>query len=178
MKNIMVDLETLGTSAGCSILSIGAVFFDAEGLGEEFYTPVNRQSCLDAGLVEKEDTVKWWSQQNAGAQKVLRLAGLKKTPTLAKALEGLSAFIKKDTSVKVWGNGADFDNPILIVAYERLGMEQGWGNWNGRCYRTLKSIAAGPKLDRAGTHHNALDDAKSQALHAIALFKLHPNLVM
>ena len=30
---------------------------------------------------------------------------------------------------------------------------------------------------RVGTHHNALDDAKSQALHAIELFKLHPSLI-
>lgn len=47
-KDVMVDLETLGTRPGCKILSIGAVEFgvgpdyNEDGLGAEFYVEVQR----------------------------------------------------------------------------------------------------------------------------------------
>jgi len=179
MKNIMVDLETLGTVPGCAILSIGAVYFDTEegvDTANAFYTPISRKSCEEAGLWEDPETIDWWKRQGPAAQKVLKAAAAKKAPTLDAALDAFDAFIKQNTSVKVWGNGADFDNPIMAVAYSALGRKQGWGNWSGRCYRTLKNIAPGPKLVRIGVHHNALDDAISQATHAIELLRLHPTL--
>lgn len=179
MKNVMVDLETLGTVPGCAILSIGAVFFDVEsGLGAQFYTPVHRESCKKLKLWEDPDTIAWWERQNHKAKRLLKEVEKDTTPHLKDALKRLDEFIKQETSVKVWGNGADFDNPILAVAHHKAKLKQCWGAWNGRCYRTLKNIAPGPKLERVGTYHHALDDAKSQALHAIELFKLHPTLVL
>src|SRR5574343_517200 len=67
MKDIMVDLETLGQCPGCSIISIGAVAFDRGGLGPEFYTPVNLISCREAGLHESLDTLAWWSAEARAA---------------------------------------------------------------------------------------------------------------
>ena len=178
MKHVMVDLETLGTVPGCVILSIGAVYFDEKGLGEEFYRPVSRLHSTSLGLKVDQGTVQWWARQSPEARQVLRAAEAKDAPTLHDTLSEFHAYLKLRTNVKLWGNGADFDNPILACAYEAAEMKQTWIAWNGRCYRTLKNIAPGPKLVRVGTHHNALDDAKSQALHAIELFKLHPSLVM
>jgi hypothetical protein len=178
MKHVMVDLETLGTVPGCTMLSIGAVYFSPEGLGEEFHVVISRVSCKRAKLVEDPDTMEWWSKQSPLARKVLTHASSAEAVQLKDALLQLDAFLKLRKNVKLWGNGADFDNPILAVGYSRVKLKQAWIAWNGRCYRTLKNIAPGPKLVRVGLHHNALDDAKSQALHAIELFKLHPNLVM
>lgn len=172
MKHVMVDLETLGTRAGCSILSIGAVFFDVEhGLGSELYTVVRRDSCLDAGLTEDPDTLAWWRRQSPEAQEVLACAGNETVAyTLTNALEEFRQFIKLSTSVKVWGNGADFDNPILVAAYHAVNARQAWAAFNGRCYRTIKNLYPAQKLTaRQGVHHNALDDAKSQATHLIEL---------
>ena len=169
-RNAMVDLETMGTSPGCSILAIGAVQFGQKGLGREFYTVVSAQSCLDAGLRVDEQTLKWWMGQSKEAQAVLRQCGLKKAPPLEKALRSFREFCHgTSVDLRVWGNGADFDNPILKAAYEALGWTQPWPTYNGRCYRTLKSLAPKVKMEREGTHHNALDDAKSQARHAVAL---------
>jgi inhibitor of KinA sporulation pathway (predicted exonuclease) len=67
----------------------------------------------------------------------------------------------------VWGNGADFDNPILAAAYRATGISQGWKPYNGRCYRTIKNLAPQVRLVRTGTHHNALDDARAQAQHLL-----------
>ena len=179
MKNAMCDLETLGTLPGCSILSIGVVMFDANGLGAEFYTAVSRASCAAAGLVEDANTLAWWSAQSADARKAIDAAEHPDAPTLQEALAKFNAFIKSHCpGAKVWGNGAEFDNAILNVALSKVGMRPSWAMQNSRCYRALKGIAPGPKLVRVGTYHNALDDAKSQALHAIELFKLHPTLVM
>lgn len=178
MKHVMVDLETLGTVPGCSILSIGAVYFDESGLGEEFYRPVSRLHCQELGLREDAGTIAWWNRQSPEARKVIALAEAEDAPTVHQVLGELHTFLKLRTNVKLWGNGADFDNPILACAYDAAELKQTWIAWNGRCYRTLKNIAPGPKLVRVGTYHNALDDAKSQALHAIELFKLHPSLVM
>ncbi len=70
---------------------------------------------------------------------------------------------------KVWGNGAAFDNVILAQAYRRAGLSVPWPYWNDRCYRTVKAMRPDVRMDRTGTHHNAIDDATSQARHLIAL---------
>ncbi len=178
MKHVMIDLETMGTLPGCVVLSIGAVYFGPEGLGEEFYSVVSRAHSAELGLREDADTQAWWAKQSAEARRVIEAAEAPDAPRLHDALGELHKFLKLRTNVKVWGNGADFDNPILACAYDAAQLKQTWIAWNGRCYRTLKNIAPGPKLQRVGTYHNALDDAKSQALHAIELFKAHPTLVM
>lgn len=177
MKHAMVDLETLGTTPGCAILSIGAVFFDEKAgeLGDEMYTVVHRPSCVVAGLFEDESTVKWWNSQSAAARQVLADAEMETVAySIKAALEEFTKFCQSDTNVKVWGNGADFDNTILICAYKAVGLKQGWGPYNGRCYRTIKNLFPDTKMaKRTGTHHNALDDAKNQAVHLIELAKKH-----
>lgn len=177
MKDLMTDLETRGTVPGCAILSIGAVRLDpiTGELGDEFYVVVNRQSCLDAGLHEDKDTMRWWAHQDGEARKVLDQS---EDPTvsvlLAEALAQFNTFVKQKPGTRVYGNGADFDNPILSVAYRSVGMKQGWAPYNGRCYRTLKSVFKDPPMaKREGTYHNALDDAKNQASHLIALANQH-----
>lgn len=174
----MVDLETLGTVPGCAILSIGAVEFHPETgkLGKEFYVVVNRESCVMAMLSVSDDTLAWWTRQNEEARKVLEHSANKKTSVpLQLALTQFNAYLRTVGGVKetsVYGNGADFDNPILAVAYDCAKVKSGIGSYQGRCYRTLKNLHelfgdgfAAHKADRGGTYHNALDDAKTQAVH-------------
>jgi hypothetical protein len=71
--------------------------------------------------------------------------------------------------VNVWGNGAAFGNVILRSAYAACGLLPPWEFWNDRCYRTLKNLRPDIKLERSGTHHNALDDAITQAEHAVVI---------
>lgn len=175
MKHLMCDLETLGTVSGCSILSIGAVFFDpAEGLGSEFYQVISRADCLKNGLVEDPNTIKWWMKQSEQARSVMTEAEEETAMPLLESLGLFNAFIRQHTSVKLYGNGADFDNAILIKAYQAVGLGQGWGLYSGRCYRTIKNLFPETKsTGRQGTYHNALDDAKTQALHLIDIANNH-----
>lgn len=166
MRDLMVDLETMDNKPTSAIVSIGAVFFDKTGLGPQFYKRVNLQSSIDAGLTVNGDTVMWWLKQSEQA----RLELAKPSEELRDVLVDFYRFIEAESSrkeVRVWGNGASFDNAILANAYAATNLTLPWEFWNDRCYRTLKSMYPTVKLQRSGDYHNARDDAKSQANHMI-----------
>ena len=169
MKNVMIDLETLGTKPGSVILSIGAVKFGKEGLGDEFYAAIELDSATRSGLTIDASTVAWWMDQSEEARKVFTESP--RDPLFA-ALKNLQTYLRKgctESDVKIWGNGADFDNVLLAAAYDVVNLPVPWKFYNNRCYRTMKSMSAVPKPDREGVHHNALDDAKYQALHLVSI---------
>ena len=172
--DVMIDLETLGTTPGCVILSIGAVAFDPMPgePGDELYVVVNTQSCLESGLTMDDATIEWWSQQSAEAKVVLdeaKTGGEMLDAAMTQLTDYLEALGIKQ--VRIWGNGADFDNAILSCCYRAVNQVVPWVPWNNRCYRTLKNLIKGPRLKREGTYHNALDDAKTQARHAVQLLR-------
>lgn len=165
--HIMLDLETLGTRPGSVIASIGAVVFDLNGVSPRriFYRRIDITKALAEGFTIGGDTLKWWLQQSPEAQKELYAEGV----STYEALEAFNDFIGSDNAC-VWGNGASFDNALLSEAYAVCGLPQPWKFWNDRCYRTVKSLHPDmPMTKREGTHHNALDDAISQAEHLITL---------
>lgn len=71
MRNVMIDLETFGTRPGSVIVSIGAVEFSMDGIGEAYYRAIDVASSLLAGLTIDEITVKWWREQDILAQRPL-----------------------------------------------------------------------------------------------------------
>lgn len=171
---IMVDLETLGKRAGCAILSIGAVTFSAETgiVGTPFYMVVNASSCALYGLHSDPETLAWWDAQSDEAKRVLRYAEDYETSASIKfALAQFNEYVSQFDNPEIWGNGSDFDNAILIAAMAQYGIEPAWKFWNNRCFRTLKNMYPEIKMDRHGTYHNALDDAITQAKHAMAILK-------
>jgi hypothetical protein len=179
MSRVMIDLETLGTRPGCSILSIGAVEFGPAGVKSSFYVVARRSSCRDAGLVEDPDTIAWWDKQLPKARDIIvESMDPLRSVSLGRVLNQFDFWIDQVTGVidaaerknlQVYGNGADFDLPILSEAYRRCGMDTPWPAYSGRCYRTLKNLKPNLKMIRSGTHHNALDDAKVQAEHCAAI---------
>lgn len=170
MHAVMVDIESLGTRPGCIVLSIGAVAFDHRiGLGTEFYAVINQRSCEDAGLTTDRGTLAWWMRQSAEAQAVLKQSR-DGGELLGDALDQFSVYMRQfGPEVRVWGCGSDFDNVIVSHLYHVTGKRQPWKYPNNRCYRTLKNLVPGVEMERGGTYHNALDDAKSQAAHAVRL---------
>jgi exodeoxyribonuclease VIII len=183
MQNIMLYLETLGNSANSVIIAIGAVKFDSTGLGEEFYEVIDAESCVQDGLTMEASTAMWWMQQSDEARWAFKRSGV----TLPQVLEKFVKFCGCDTirinadmrrvvdtteNMKIWGNGASFDNTILSNAYRKTSIKQPWAFWNDRCYRTMKSLYPQVVMARQGTYHNALDDAKSQAAHMVEIAKV------
>lgn len=167
--DVMVDLETTGISAGCCILSIGAVTFDESS---SFYRKISHIDCLERGLKDSMDTINWWSKQSAEA----RMEAFSGVAPLIDILGNLAEFFlsleREYMNVYVWGNGADFDLPILGAAYEITGMKKPWKPFNGRCYRTLKNLYQEVKADPfTGLKHSAIDDAVFQARHAMKILR-------
>lgn len=169
MKNIMVDLETLGNNSQSVILSIGAVEFDETGLGSTFYVAVDPQSCVDAGLKMDVSTIMWWMQQSDEA----RAAFNRSKTNLKQALLDFSVYVHNcaGTDAEVWGNGATFDNVILDNAYRAMGYAKPWQFWNDRCYRTLKNLYPQVPYVKPNVAHNALEDAIAQARHASQILR-------
>lgn len=149
--NTMLDIETLGTEPGCVIVSIGAVKFNEDTIGNTFHRTIDIESCTDAGLTIDGDTLQWWLKQDAKEE----LTG---SDDLEEVLNAFAMFCEGD----VWANAPTFDCRILGAAYSALGMETPWEYYDERCYRTLKDIVTVP-IEQNGTKHNALDDAISQA---------------
>lgn len=165
MTHIMLDLETLGTTPGCAIVSIGACSFSMDGVGKEFYAVVD----LEKNVGEfSPSTLKWWMQQSDEARAVFQSAD---AAHIASAVSSFAEFWHQNEGKFLWGHGAGFDAPILEAAYTALGYVAPFKFYNNRDTRTLYALAeVGP--DRAvGTHHNALDDAKAQALAVIEGYK-------
>jgi len=177
----MIDLETMATTPDAAIVAIGAVRFDPvhNKIGDTFYAVVNLQSAMDSGGRVEASTVMWWIGQTDEARAAIRKADAHGGATLERALDGFSTWAEEKGEhvgsplLRVWGNGAAFDLPILGGAYARLGKSVPWTPWNERCYRTLsKMFISVKKPDFKGVKHNAVDDAVNQARHVCDIYAM------
>ena len=165
----MVDLETLGTRPGSVILSLGAVEFDAHaGLGREFYVELSQYASRHAGFTTDPETVGWGEGQSDAARGLVeRTGGGGEVPH--RALREFNEWLPPDPLV--WGNGVAFDNALLAEAYARCWLRPRWSFRDDRCYRTLKSLLPQVERVRPSVPHHALEDARSQAEHAVRLLR-------
>lgn len=174
--DLMIDLETLGTRSDAVILSIGAVEFDIfqNQLGSEFYVNIDTESCLTFGLTMDERTINWWKTQSNAAKNALAY------PVPVSLMNGLMMLSEFMYGKKycVWGNGPAFDNIILKNAFRAVNLKCPWLYRNDRCFRTIKSIHntvfphVSIEVELEGVKHNALYDAKVQAMYTLKVFEL------
>jgi DNA polymerase III epsilon subunit-like protein len=166
--NVMIDIETLGTSPGCVVVSIGAVKFDFNtGITSEFYASVDIDDCQLHGLEIDSETMKWWMEQPDAVQDQLHGG-----ETLVGALNNLSQFIESQD--KIWANSPSFDCSILEAAYEAVGQSVPWEYYNQRDYRTVKHLVTMAEVDVDGPKHNAQADARKQAQKLITTLNENP----
>lgn len=159
-----IDIETLGTTPDCVILSIGAVFFNQSTIQGTLYLELDVQDQLDRGRIVSSDTLHWWVKQGARAQEVFHNTA--KLPLLLALRELKHAYAHYPDLQRVWAKGPSFDLAILDHAYLQVHLTPPWRYKDHRDIRTLQDIAECRKiplqLPDAPTH-NALDDAKAQA---------------
>lgn len=170
MKNVMIDLETLGVTADAVIMSIGAVQFEMDGaVGSRFYASISIDSNLAVGRKIDEQSLIWWMTQDAAARKVFE----EPKTSIEAALFDLSEWFPEEALV--WSNGASFDIPMLEHAYSALDLESPWKFYNARCMRTYKKLPGANGCDwiEPKVAHNALDDAMAQTL---TLQAIHAHL--
>ncbi len=168
-RHVMIDLETFGKRPGCPVLTLGAVEFGPNGLGEEFYIGFDDAAQLAAGLFPDPETVAWWAERSPEARAAIDNRD-RTAPNLAlQEFAGWLRVIGPLKDVRIWGNGANFDEPILTALYDKFGLEVPWAFWNSRCYRTLKNLRKDIRAKPSEIAHHALHDAAAQARHAIEI---------
>ena len=155
---IMIDLETLGTKPNSVILSIGAVAFDENGFYDEFYVNVDLQSSIHYGFDIDASTVYWWLKQDKKAGEVLG----EDKEIFGTALGKFINFIKLHESDEIWANSPSFDLVMIKNCFSKLGIDDQWGFWLERDFRTFLSLTNADRVYPA-IAHNALEDAKAQA---------------
>jgi hypothetical protein len=153
---VMLDIETLGLERGASVVSIGAVRFDSDGLGETFERTISLTSCQRAGLTIDAETLEWWLTQDEEA-----LEQLSGGDSLATTLEAFSEWY--GDADEIWANSPSFDCELLEAAYHAVDRDEPWSFYEERDFRTISSLPVAADVEFDGVEHDALDDAIHQA---------------
>lgn len=189
----MIDLETLGTKPGSAILSIGAVRFKARlsDFGEDyvpqsagrlredsFYMKVHLPDSIRQGFSVDGDTIKWWMRQSDEA----RAAAFPQDRQcdVGQVARSFRDWFVLEKESFVWGNGANFDIPLMESFLGNAGLRTPWKYTNVRCFRTLKNLVGYdtrlvPPNELA---HDALADAVHQAQVMQAIAYCNKDLVL
>lgn len=198
--DLMLDLETLDTKPGATILSVGAVLFDRDTTWScqqgMFYMEVNIASQLPFHTTVSADTMDFWAREDPEwIEEVMSDAYQEKnTKPIGEVLDALDAWMQQHYEREgfelgtVWAQGQDFDFSILGELYRRVregktNNTMPWPFWAHRDTRTAYDVAQfdPSTVERTGKHHNALADCQHQikclwyALNNFRLFsKLKP----
>jgi DNA polymerase III epsilon subunit-like protein len=158
MKNISIDLETLGTDYNAPIIEIGACAFEDDGTIVATFEVQIEPDFEKYHLVPTFNTIKWWTQQSEQA----RTRSFAATSKLENALTELSAFYYGCQKPIIWCHCA-FDAPIIANHFKAANINNPipYRNWND--LRTIQRLAGIKLPAREGVHHTALDDALYQA---------------
>jgi DNA polymerase III alpha subunit (gram-positive type) len=164
MKDIMIDLETMGVGPNAAIIQIGAAFFDRETgvVGRAFKVNIDLDSSIKSGGIVDGETVRWWLNQICDAQEsITEQPNVSMVQALCKFLD----FIGDDYII--WSH-ATFDFVILNNAMKRCDVSP--MHYRSACdIRTLVDLSNIKVQDykREGIHHDALDDCVFQIKYCV-----------
>jgi DNA polymerase III epsilon subunit-like protein len=171
-KHIVLDFETLGNRPDTAVLSLGAVFFDVNGIIKQKEWFFQVQGQLENNRSVTADTIAWWMNQGGKAKTVFersKTEGITIRDFIPQFLE-----FANFKGVRAWGNGATFDISIIENIFHQTRSKLPWQYYHARCYRTMKPLFKSQK-EFEGVKHNALDDAIFQAKNLIEFFKIMPE---
>ena len=167
-KHLMVDLETLATTPNAAILTIGAVTFDPNStkISDEFYRRVELESLESLDTYIDDGTLEWWSKQDQAAQD--EAFDPEGREPIQNVLGDFYKFCMGST--RFWSHGAAFDIVILEYYFRKINKPFPWNFWDVRDTRTLFDLGMDPEMPQANKH-NALEDARRQAIGVQNMFK-------
>jgi hypothetical protein len=139
--DIMVDLETMGTSANSIILSIGAVLFQPTTgkPGQTFYERIDIDSYQPylPWFSFSGKTITWWMQQNEEARKEAFGGERKNIREVMEMFLHWCIKVAVGKRIRLWSHGASFDIPIITWTLQYFGMTEPWKFWDIRDTRTM-----------------------------------------
>lgn len=178
--DVMVDIETLGTSKGSAIFQIAAVAFDITTGQIKDKTNVFGDIAMYRDLQVDGATLKWWLETDAELLRKL-LSDERAKPEV----EMIIAFLRwihglsEDGSMKdvyLWGNGILFDNAKISDLCDKVGLNYPINYKNDRDVRTLLELASlksgiseNQLRDEAQSEDDTLHDAYDDCLRQIRL---------
>lgn len=170
MKDLMIDIETMGTGNNAVMIQLAGVFFnkDTGETGDEFCMGIDVKSCLDWGFVTTQETIDWWANQD---QNILRHIQETAYP-VDHVIEWFYDFYKNTKGdIKIWSH-ATFDFVIVQNYLAKIGKHM--VHKNARDIRTLVDLSGIDlkKYDWKMKTHDALDDCKFQIKYCVDAMKL------
>jgi DNA polymerase III epsilon subunit-like protein len=165
----MVDLETLSTNLNAAILTLGAVVFDpfdSTKPMQELYLRIELEDQESAGAIIDSSTLEWWSKQSP--EIIEEAFGPENRIPIADAMKQFRKFVWNCD--KIWSHGATYDLIILQLVFDRLKMPYPWSYYNMRDTRSIFALGIDPAMPQA-QKHNALEDAKRQAIGVSNVYK-------
>ena len=158
--DLMLDIETFGTSYNSAVVQVAMVYFNRESgqLGQEIIVNLDVQDSISNGFEISSETLDWWEKQPREILESLSVNPFK----LKEGLEIIKNFIHIDSII--WCHST-FDVPILGNVFLKMGNKLPWRYKNVRDIRTLCE-QANLNLDmydwESEKTHNALSDVKFQ----------------
>lgn len=182
MNDLMIDVESTGTSHYSGIMSFAAAFFnpDTGDKGNQIYLRLDWVSATRNGAVIDPETFCFWMVQSAEA----RMEAVNHGEAISErdAVYALINFIEQHADirrVRVWAKSPSFDCSLLRDMCDRniganASAEMLWPFWNERDVRTVEGLAAHlgiplPYTRKDVTHH-ALNDVMGQIKNVAAVF--------
>ena len=143
MKDIMFDLETMGTGPNAALVQIGAVRFDFQhGLyfpnegAPKILIDVSLVDSVSLGGVITRKTEAWWAEQGGFSHKT-------KPVSVKEALETLFHWVHQSEGGAprtAWCKGPAFDQAILDFYSAKTGVDLPWAYSQVRDCRTVCKI--------------------------------------
>jgi len=171
MKDLMLDLETLGTRPTSVIIQLGACYFDRNtdetglpNIGDTFLVNICIGSSLMQGLTVDKQTIDWWREQKSKTWLV-------DSPNdINEALEKFQKFISIKVDA-VWSH-ATFDFPILVNAFQACNLKLPFHYRTARDIRTLVDLSGlDYNKEKKDKTHDALEDCIYQVQYCVDCFK-------
>lgn len=166
MSDVMIDLETLGTTPDAAILSIGMVRFN-RNTGDTYETLYLKVIEPQLYGSTSETTLAWWAEQDPNVM----AEAFNGDTTANEAAVLVKDFLRPEDCV--WGNGATFDISMIQWWVRQFGIQLPFKFWNVRDVRTVVDLSGIDYKSIAfeGDRHNALADAIHQAKYTARAIK-------
>jgi 3' exoribonuclease, RNase T-like len=171
-KHLMVDLETMAVSPNAVVLTLGAVQFDPYSTGfiNSLYIRLDLDDQDKLGRFIDPATLEWWEKQSP---EIIEEAFIDKERV--PVVDAIDQFHKFAWGCKsFWSHGATFDLVILENIYQQIKKPLPWNFWQLRDTRTLFDLGFDPEMPKH-SKHNALEDAKRQAIGVQNVFRKLKN---
>lgn len=161
MKDLMIDIETMGVTSNAVMIQLAAVYFNphTKETGDKFSICIDENSCLEKGFLTDQSTKNWWAKQNQNVLKSIQNNAI----NIQDAIDSFCDFLPKNTyDLRVWSH-ATFDFVIVQNYLQKLTKKK-FNHKNAMDIRTLIYLSEIDldNYDWSQKTHDALDDCLFQ----------------